>query len=123
MIAGNRIDDDFGAGEGEDKDSDDVDRFGLRGLSVGLNMERSFPPPFAFLGDFATLTLDGFRPGEKRDNDIAFGLCGDGERGKRDGAKRAEVFALGASGGEEGGLSRHSKGGCGCDFLPRYVVF
>lgn len=122
-ITGNRVDDDdIGAGEGEDKGSDDVNRFGLRGLSVGLNMERSLPP-LVFLGDFDTLTLDGFRPGEKRDNDVAFGPCGEGERGKRDGAKRAEVLALGASGGEEGGLGRHSEGGCGCDRLPRrYVV-
>lgn len=79
MNAGNCIDDDFGAGEGEGRGSDGVDRFGLRGLRVGLNMERSFPPPLIFLGDLVTLTLDGFRPGEKRDDDAVFNSCGDGE--------------------------------------------
>lgn len=75
-----------------------------------------------FLSDFATLTLEGLRPGEKsEDDDAAFGLGGDGERGKRDEAKREEVLALGASGGEDGGLGRRSEDCCDC--LPcKYVA-
>lgn len=120
--AGSRVDDDCGAYEGEDRGSDDVDCLGLRGLSVGLNKERSFPPLLFFLSGFVILGLDGLRPGEKSDDDdAAFGLGGDGERGKRDEAKREEVLALGASGGEDGGLVRHSEDCCDC--LPcRYVV-
>jgi hypothetical protein len=39
VFAGSRVDDDFGADEGEDRDSDGADCLGLRGLSFGLNRE------------------------------------------------------------------------------------